>query len=93
VGHLSLHHFRAPCYVDGMDCPEYLKWSATLMSAKMELARVEASRPKVRGTSDRFESELERAQHEVRWTKSWFADHVKKCEVCKANGVRADQAL
>jgi hypothetical protein len=90
---IALRHFYAPWYVDGMGCPEYLEWSATLMRAKLELARVEASRPKVRRTSDRFESELEKAQYEVSWTKSWIADHVRKCEVCKANGVRPDQAF
>jgi hypothetical protein len=76
-----------------MDCPAFLEWSRTLSQAKLELARVKASRPKVRGTSSRFESELEKAEFEVSWTASWVKDHIEKCEVCKANGVRADSAF
>ena len=76
-----------------MDCPAFLEWSRTLLHAKLELAQVKASRPKIRGTSSRFESELEKAEFEVSWTKSWFKDHIEKCEVCKANGVQVDNAF
>jgi hypothetical protein len=76
-----------------MDCPIYLEWSKALSHAKLELARVKASRPKIRGTSSRFESELETAEYEVSWTKSWVSDHIEKCEVCKANRVHVDNAF
>ena len=76
-----------------MDCPAFLEWSRTLSHAKLELARVKASRPKIRGTSSRFESELEKAESEVSWTKSCVKDHIEKCKVFKANGIQVDHAF
>ncbi len=76
-----------------MDCAAFLEWSRTLSHAKLELARVKASRPKIRGRSSRFESDLETAEFEVSWTKSGVRDNIDKCEACKANGVQVDNAF
>jgi len=87
------HLVKDGCYVEPMDCPAFLEWSRTLSNARLDLARVQASRPKVRGTSRRFENDLELAQHEVSWTESWLRDHLEKCEVCKSDGRRPENAF
>lgn len=84
---------QSACYRGEMDCPVFLAWSRTLSRAESELESIKASRPRVRGTSRRFENELERAESEISWTKSWIKDHIRKCEICKAAGATLQDSV
>lgn len=75
-----------------MECSGLAEWRRVISNAEGDLRRIEASRPKVRRTSARFESEQERAQHELSWAKSWLKDHVEKCAECNAKRITVANA-